>query len=99
MEAKVTTATFYNGGPTKQQIGMRQKVEVDLALLCLLSGNASFTMFGALTHTASGFELDLSGNAQICGSIGPCPFCISGCAGIGVTGVVNSGGIDYHIDY
>jgi hypothetical protein len=99
VEAKVTTATFYNGGPTKQQIGMRQKVEVDLALLCLLSGNASFTMFGALTHTASGFELDLSGNAQICGSIGPCPFCISGCAGIGVTGVVNSGGIDYHIDY
>jgi hypothetical protein len=99
VEAKVTTATFYNGGPTKQQIGMRQKVEVDLALLCLLSGNASLTMFGSLTHTASGLELHLGGNAQICGSIGPCPFCISGCAGITVTGVVNSGGIDYHIDY
>jgi hypothetical protein len=95
----VTSAVYYNGGPTKQQVGMRQKTELDLSLLCLLSGEASLTMFGSLSHSASGYELDIGGNAQICGSIGPCPFCISGCAGITVTGVVNPGGIAYHIDY
>ena len=99
VEAKVTSAVYYNGGPTKQQVGMRQKTELDLSLLCLLSGEASLTMFGSLSHSASGYELDIGGNAQICGSIGPCPFCISGCAGITVTGVVNPGGIAYHIDY
>ena len=78
---------------------MRQQVSADLSLLCLLSGSATFTMFGNLTHSASGFELDLGGSAQICGSIGPCPFCISGCKGITVKGVVNPGGIDYHVDY
>lgn len=97
--AQVTTATFYNGGPTKQQVGMRQKLKLDLSLLCLLSGNASTTMFGALTHTPSGYELDLAGNVELCGSIGPCPFCISGCAGLGIRGAVNAGGVDYHLDY
>jgi len=99
VEVTEASAVYYNGGPSKQQLGMRQKVAMDLSLLCLLSGNASLTMFGTLTHSSSGYELDIGGNAQICGSIGPCPFCISGCKGITVTGVVNSGGIDYHVDY
>ncbi len=99
IEETEVNAVFYNGGPSKQQLGMRQKVSADLSLLCLLSGGANFTMFGTLTHTVSGFELDLGGSAQICGSIGPCPFCISGCKGITVTGVVNNGGVDYHVDY
>jgi hypothetical protein len=99
IEVTEVNAVYYDGGPSTQRIGMRQQVSADLSLLCLLSGSATFTMFGNLTHSASGFELDLGGSAQICGSIGPCPFCISGCKGITVTGVVNSGGIDYHVDY
>jgi hypothetical protein len=99
IEVTEVNAVYYDGGPSTQKIGMRQQVSADLSLLCLLSGSATFTMFGNLTHSASGYELDIGGSAQICGSIGPCPFCISGCKGITVTGVVNSGGIDYHVDY
>lgn len=99
VEETETTAVFYNGGPSTQQVGMRQQVALDLSLACLISGSASLTMFGSVTHSASGFEMDLGGSAQLCGSLGPCPFCISGCKGITVTGVVNTGGIDYSVDY
>ena len=99
IEVTENNAVYYDGGPSTQKIGMRQQVSGDLSLLCVLSGSVTFTMFGTLVHSGSGYALDLGGSAQICGSIGPCPFCISGCKGITVTGVVNSGGIDYHVDY
>jgi len=94
-----SSAMYYDGPPDTQQIGMRQSVGVDASLLCLLSASADFTLFSTVTHSPSGFALELGGEAQICGSIGPCPFCISGCEGITVTGEVSSGGIAYHVDY
>jgi hypothetical protein len=94
-----SSAVYYDGGPSTEQVGMRQTVGVDASLLCLLSASASLTMFGTVTHGPSGFSLELGGEAQICGSIGPCPFCISGCMGITVTGEVSAGGIAYHVDY
>ena len=94
-----TSAVYYDGGPESQQIGMRQGMEIDASLLCLLSASASLEMFGTTTVTPSGLTLEIGGEAQICGSIGPCPFCISGCKGITVTGEVGTGGISYHVDY
>jgi hypothetical protein len=94
-----SSAVYYDGGPNTEQIGMRQTMGIDASLLCLLSANASLTMFGTTTHSPSGYTLEIGGEAQICGSIGPCPFCISGCEGITVTGEVGTGGISYHVDY
>jgi hypothetical protein len=94
-----SSAVYYDGGPGTQQIGMRQTIGADASLLCILSASASLTMFSTITHSPSGFALELGGEAQICGSIGPCPFCISGCMGVTVTGEVDSGGINYHVDY
>jgi hypothetical protein len=94
-----SSAVYYDGGPNTEQIGMRQSMGVDASLLCVLSASASLTMFGTATHSPSGYSLEIGGEAQICGSIGPCPFCVSGCEGITVTGDVSSGGIAYHVDY
>ncbi|HEX3716584.1 MAG TPA: hypothetical protein VH595_01340 [Verrucomicrobiae bacterium] len=94
-----SSAVYYDGGPSTEQIGMRQTMGIDASLLCLLSANASLTMFGTTTHSPSGYSLEIGGEAQICGSIGPCPFCISGCKGITVTGEVGTGGISYDVDY
>jgi len=94
-----SSAVYYDGGPNTEQIGMRQGMGVDASLLCILSASASLTMFGTTTHSPSGYSLEIGGEAQICGSIGPCPFCISGCKGITVTGEVGSGGISYNVDY
>jgi hypothetical protein len=94
-----SSAVYYDGGPNTEQIGMRQTMGIDASLLCLLSASASLTMFGTTTHSPSGYTLEIGGDAQICGSIGPCPFCISGCEGISVTGEVGTGGISYHVDY
>ena len=94
-----SSAMYYDGPPDTQQLGMRQSVGVDASLLCVLSASAEFTMFSTITHSPSGFALELGGEADVCGSIGPCPFCISGCMGVTVTGEVSSGGIAYHVDY
>jgi len=83
-------------------IGMRQTVGVDASLLCLISASASLTMSEIASCSdfpTSGYSLTLAGDAQVCGSIGPCPFCISGCKSISVTGTVNKGGVDYHVNY
>jgi len=50
-------------------------------------------------ETPSGFQLQLSGSADVCGSLGPCPFCVKGCKGISITGTLKTSGIDYHVDY
>ncbi len=94
-----SSAVYYDGGGNSQQIGMRQTMGIDASLLCVLSASASLTMFGTATHSPSGFSLEIGGEASICGSIGPCPFCISGCKGITITGEVHIGGISYNVSY
>jgi hypothetical protein len=94
-----SSSVYYDGGPMSQQIGMRQSLGMDASLLCILSASAELTMYSSVVHSASGLNLELGGEANICGSIGPCPFCISGCKGVTVTGEVGQGGISYHVDY
>lgn len=94
IEATQTTAIYYQGGP-RGALGGRQKMAVDVSLLCLISGHVDWAVLMRLT----GSDLTLGASANVCGSIGPCPFCIEGCKGITVTGVLNDGGIDYSIDY
>jgi hypothetical protein len=81
---------------------MRQTISLDASLLCLISGSASLTMSEIAQCSdfpTSGYSLTLAGDAQVCGSIGPCPFCISGCKNISVVGTVKKGGIDYSVNY
>src|ERR1019366_2767438 len=95
VEANVTTAMYYQGGPRFGTIGGRQKMAVDVSLLCLVSGHVDWATFIQIT---SG-QLTLGASADVCGSIGPCPFCVQGCKGITVKGVLTTGGIDYSLDY
>jgi len=96
VEASISTALYYQGGPSLGTIGGRQKMSVDASLLCVLSGHADWSEFLSVSGTG---QLLVGGSANVCGSIGPCPFCISGCKGITVKGVLNTGGINYYIDY
>ncbi len=95
VEANTTTAIYYEGGPRFGTIGGRQKMGVDVSLLCAVSGHVDWSVFMQLMYG----QLTLGANAEVCGSIGPCPFCVSGCKGITVTGTLTTGGIDYSIDY
>jgi len=94
--ANISTAIYYQGGPSLGTIGGRQKMSVDASLLCVLSGHADWSEFLSVSGTG---QLLVGGSANVCGSIGPCPFCISGCKGITVKGVLTTGGINYYIDY
>lgn len=95
VEANTTTAIYYEGGPRFGTIGGRQKMGVDVSLLCVVSGHVDWSVFMQLM---SG-QLTLGASADVCGSVGECPFCVSGCKGITVTGTLTTGGIDYSIDY
>ncbi len=95
----VSYAVYYDQTSSEEQIGTRQTFGMDASLLCLISGNVTLTMFGTATHSSSGFDLEVGGDAQLCGSIGPCPFCITGCKDITVTGDIGPGGIAYHVDF
>jgi len=95
VEANTTTAVYYEGGPRFGTIGGRQKMGVDVSLLCVVSGHVDWSVFMQLMYG----QLTLGANANVCGSIGDCPFCLSACRGITVTGTLTTGGIDYSIDY
>jgi Concanavalin A-like lectin/glucanases superfamily len=95
VEANTTTAIYYEGGPRFGTIGGRQKMGVDVSLLCVVSGHVDWSVFMQLMYG----QLTLGASADVCGSIGDCPFCVSGCKGITVTGTLTTGGIDYSIDY
>jgi hypothetical protein len=95
VEASETTALYWEGGPRFGTFGGRQKMAVDVSLLCIVSGHVDWATFIQLT---SG-QLTLGASADVCGSIGPCPFCVSGCKGITVKGTLTTGGINYSIDY
>jgi hypothetical protein len=97
-EATVTTATYYSDGPASGKFGMRQKLALDLSLICLISGHADLALFASAEVGSAGYEFVIGGEANLCGSLGPCPFCISGCVGVTVKGTVSNGGIDYSID-
>jgi hypothetical protein len=83
---------------------MRQKMALEVSLLCLISGHVDWSSFSSLQHTGSitdpyGYTLTLGGSANLCGKIGACPFCLEGCKGITIKGTVNTGGVDYYVDY
>ncbi len=94
--ASVNTAYYFEGGAALGTIGGRQKMAVDISLLCLLSGHADWSQFLALDTSG---KLTVGGSANVCGSVGPCPFCVSGCKGVTIKGVVSTSGVDYFIDY
>ena len=100
VEAGISTAIYYRGGPRSGTIGFRQKESVDISLLCVLSGHLDFSLGASATYVyPTGYELDVTGSANVCGKIGICPVCEEGCKGITIRGVVKDGGIDYFIDY
>jgi hypothetical protein len=76
-----------------------QNTDIDLSLLCVLSGSIKSTVGGTATKDANGFHLELIDSTQACGSIGPCPFCVEGCKTITLKGTLKTTGIDYHLDY
>jgi hypothetical protein len=97
--AGVTTATYYEGGPRSGKIGMRQKVAVDASLLCIISAHVDVALGTSISSGPAGLELTLTGEANVCGKIGYCPFCVEGCIGATLSGIVNDGGIDYSFDF
>jgi hypothetical protein len=104
IDASVSSALFYEGGAASQKVGMRQKMALEVSLLCLISGHVDWASFSSLQHTGSitdpyGYTLTLGGSANLCGKIGACPFCLEGCKGITIKGTVNTGGVDYYVDY
>jgi hypothetical protein len=94
--ATVSTAYYWQGGASLGTIGGRQAMGVNLSLLCVLSGELDFAEFLAVDTSG---QLTIGGSADACGSIGPCPFCISGCKSVTIKGVVSTHGVDYFVDY
>jgi len=100
IEAHESTAVFYEGGPRSGKLGFSQSYSLGLRLACLIEGSADVTLGAAASFTPpSSYEVDLTGAAQVCGKLGACPFCVSGCKGITIRGSVKNGGVDYSIDY
>jgi hypothetical protein len=95
-DATVSYAYYWQNGASLGTIGGRQKMAIDISLICVLSGHLDFAEFLALDTSGS---LTVGGTANVCGSIGPCPFCLSGCKGVTVKGVVSTHGVDYFVDY
>lgn len=97
----LSEAVFYTSPnfPTIS-VGTRQTASIDASLLCLISANASLSMYDIYTATLPDqFNLTMGGIASICGSLGPCPFCIHGCKDLGISATVGTGGFNYHISY
>lgn len=95
-DASVSTAYYWQGGASLGIIGGRQAMDVKLSLLCVLSGELSFAEFLAVNTSGA---ITVGGSADACGSIGPCPFCISGCKGVTIEGTVSTHGVNYSVDY
>jgi hypothetical protein len=99
VRAGISTAVYYQGGPRSGKIGWRQEDSVDLDLACVISGHVDFSLGASVSFTPpTDYEIDVVGDANVCGSLGYCPICIQGCKGITVKGAVKDGHIDYHID-
>ncbi|MEI6569587.1 MAG: hypothetical protein WCR20_23120, partial [Verrucomicrobiota bacterium] len=96
VNAHVNGALYYQDGPRYGNIGGRQKVGVNVDLICIISASADWASAMRLDSTG---KLTMQGSARLCGKIGACPFCLKACKTLKVTGVVTDGGIDYAIDF
>jgi hypothetical protein len=96
IRAAITTAVYYRGGRRLGTIGGRQKVSVDVKLLCTLGGHADWASFVQLDEAK---KLTVGGSAKACGTLGICPFCLEGCKEVVIKGVLTGGGVDYFVDY
>jgi len=102
VRANANTALYYEGGPRSGKIGFRQQVGLDLELGCVISGSVDLALGASATLTPPPdphYELDLEGDAKLCGKLGACPICVEGCKSITIKGVVKDGGVDYSIDF
>jgi hypothetical protein len=96
VSAHVSDALYYQGGPRFGSIGGREKIGVDVDLICIISASADWAVAMRLDSIG---KLTVQGQARLCGKIGACPFCLKACKSLTVTGVVSDGGIDYAIDF
>ena len=94
--AQVNGALYYQGGPRFGSIGGRQKVGVNVDLICIISASAEWATAMRLDSVG---KLSVQGQARLCGKIGACPFCLKACKSLKVTGIVSDGGVDYSIDF
>jgi hypothetical protein len=96
VSANISTALYYQGGPAYGSIGGRQKIGVEVDLICVISASADWAVAMRLDSVG---KLTVQGQARLCGKLGCCPFCIKACKTLVVTGVVTEGGIDYDVDF
>jgi hypothetical protein len=96
VRADITTAIFYQGGPSFGRVGGREKMSVDITLFDVLNGHADWAVFAVLDTSG---QLTVGGTANVCGRLGICPVCVKGCKGVTIKGVINTGGIDYFVDF
>ncbi len=94
--AHFNSALYYQGGPRFGSIGGRQKVGVDVSLICIISASADWATAMRLDSVG---KLTVQGSARLCGKIGACPFCLKACETIKITGIVDDGGVDYQLDF
>lgn len=96
ISANITSALYYQGGSAFGSIGGRQKIGVEVDLICIISASAEWGV--AMRLDTSG-KLTIQGQARLCGKLGYCPFCIKACKSLKVTGSVGDGGVDYDIEF
>ncbi len=94
--ADVTSALYYQGGPRLGSIGGRQKIGVNVDLICIISASAEWATAFRLDSVG---RLTLQGEARLCGKVGWCPACLKACKTLTVTGVLTDSGIDYDVDF
>jgi hypothetical protein len=97
LRASITTAYYWQGGASFGTIGGRQKMAVDASLFCALNGHADWAGLFALDSATH--ALTVGGEANVCGSIGPCPVCFSGCKGVTVVGTASPQGLHYAVHW
>jgi hypothetical protein len=99
LEAIISNEQFFQGDNDHLTLGISQTTDLEISLLCVISGKTEFTESAVASLSPSGFQLTLTGQAQICGSVGPCPLCAQDCKTVTVTGVLKNNGIDYSVNY
>ncbi len=95
-----STAVFYGGNWPMITVGGRETTQVEASVLCMISASASLTMYDDYTFDLDNptvFSVTMGGVAQVCGSIGPCPFCIHGCKGLDISATLGTGGVSYSL--
>lgn len=99
VEALISTQQYFEGGPGSVTIGFRQKEGLDASLLCCISGSATVILGASGGIGPQGPQLNLLGSTEFCGSLGPCPACVSGCKTFTVSGSLTEQGVDLHLDF